>query len=163
MSGKNEEILGKALKGIRDKVYVATNVLPPSSSKKDIVRDVEASLKALETDYIDLIQLQNADPERMSIPETREAMVELKKQGKVRFFGVTTHKNQAEVLNTVVNDRERFFDTALVAYNFKSDKEIGEAIDRAAKAGIGIIAMKTQAGGYAPEALGIDQPPPGGP
>lgn len=158
MRGKNEEILGKALKGLREKVYVATNVLPPSSSKKDIVRDVEASLKALETDYIDLIQLQNADPERMSFPETREAMAELKKQGKVRFFGVTTHKNQAEVLNTVVNDRERFFDTALVAYNFKSDKEIGEAIDRAAKAGIGIIAMKTQAGGYAPEALGSASP-----
>ena len=75
MRGKNEEILGKALKGIRDKVYVATNVLPPSSSIKEIVKDVEASLKALETDYIDLIQLQNTDPERMFIPETREALV----------------------------------------------------------------------------------------
>jgi aryl-alcohol dehydrogenase-like predicted oxidoreductase len=158
MRGKNEEILGKALKGIRDKIYVATNVHPASSSKKDIVRDVEESLKALETDYIDLIQLQNADPERMSIPETREALGDLKKQGKVRFFGVTTHKNQAAVLNVLVDDRDRFFDTALVAYNFNSDKDIGEAIDRAAKAGIGVIAMKTQAGGYAPEALGSISP-----
>jgi uncharacterized protein len=158
MRGKNEEILGKALKGIRDRVYVATNVHPASSLKKDIVRDVEASLKALETDYIDLIQLQNADQERMSIPETREALVDLKKQGKVRFFGVTTHKNQAAVLNVLVDDRDRFFDTALVAYNFNSDKDIGEAIDRAAKAGIGVIAMKTQAGGYSPEALGSISP-----
>ena len=160
MSGKNEEILGKALKGHRDKVFVATNVLPASSLKKDIVRDVEASLKALETDYVDLIQLQNVtDRERIFIPETREALVELKKQGKVRYFGVTTHKNQAEMLNVLVDDRERFFDTALVAYNFKSsDKELGEAIDRAAKAGIGILAMKTQAGGYSPEALGSISP-----
>ena len=161
MSGKNEEILGKALKGYRDKVYVATNVLPPSTSKKDIVRDVEASLKALETDYVDLIQLQHvADKERIFIPERLEALAHLKKQGKVRFFGVTTHKNQAEVLNVLVDDRERFFDTALVAYNFKfnGDKELGDAIDRAAKAGIGIVAMKTQAGGYSPEALGSTSP-----
>jgi aryl-alcohol dehydrogenase-like predicted oxidoreductase len=155
MNGKNEEIVGKALKGRRDKVHVATNVLPPSTSKENIVRDVEASLKALETDYIDLIQLQNiSDGERLLISETREALVHLKKQGKVRFFGITTHKNQAEVLNLLVEDKDRFFETALVAYNFKSDKELGEAIDRAAKAGIGIIAMKTQAGGYSPEAPG---------
>ena len=159
MGGKNEEILGKALKGRRDKVYVATNVRPASSSIKDIVRDVEESLKALETDYVDLIQLQNIfDKERLFIPETREALMQLKKQGKVRFFGVTTHKNQAEVLNILVDDRERFFDTALVAYNFKSDKELGEAIAKAAKAGIGIVAMKTQAGGYSPEALGSTSP-----
>jgi predicted aldo/keto reductase-like oxidoreductase len=160
MSGKNEEILGKALKGYRDKVYVATNVLPPSRSKKDIVRDVEASLKALGTDYVDLIQLQGISlKERLFIPETREALVDLKKQGKVRFFGVTTHKNQAAVLNVLVDDRDRFFDTVLVAYNFKSgDKELAEAIDRAARAGIGVIAMKTQAGGYSPEALGSISP-----
>jgi len=160
MSGKNEEILGKALKGYRDKVYVATNVLPPSRSKKDIVRDVEASLKALGTDYVDLIQLQGISlKERLFIPETREALVDLKKQGKVRFFGVTTHKNQAAVLNVLVDDRDRFFDTALVAYNFKSgDKELADAIDRAARAGIGVIAMKTQAGGYAPKTLESGSP-----
>jgi hypothetical protein len=159
MGGKNEEILGKALKGYRDKVCVATNVHPASSLKKDIVRDVEASLKALETDYIDLIQLQNVtDPERIFIPETREAFGQLKKQGKVRFFGVTSHKNQAAMLDVLAGDRDRFFDTALVAYNFNSDREIGEAIDGAAKAGIGVIAMKTQAGGYAPEALGSISP-----
>lgn len=160
MSGKNEEILGKALKGHRDKVFVATNVLPASKLKKDIIRDVEASLKALETDYVDLIQLQNVtDKERIFFPETREAFAELKKQGKVRYFGVTTHKNQADMLNVLVDDRERFFDTALVAYNFKSsDKELDEAIDRAAKAGIGVLAMKTQAGGYSPEALGSTSP-----
>ena len=154
MGGKNEEIVGKALKGRRDKVYVATKTKPSSNSKEDIIKDVETSLKALETDYIDLIQLHSlTDRERIFIPETREALVHLKKQGKVRFFGVTTHKNQSEVLHALVDDRDRFFDTALVAYNFKSDKEDTEAIARAAKENIGILAMKTQAGGYAAEAL----------
>ena len=82
----------------------------------------------------------------------------MKKQGKVRFCGMTTHKNQAEVLSAVVNDPDRFFDTALVADNFKSDKEITDAIERAAKANIGIIAMKTLAGGYAPEVSGKISP-----
>jgi predicted aldo/keto reductase-like oxidoreductase len=76
----------------------------------------------------------------------------------VRFCGVTTHKNEAEVLNALVDDPDRFFATCLVKYNFKSDKEISAAIDRAALAGIGIIAMKTQAGGYDTTALGKISP-----
>jgi aryl-alcohol dehydrogenase-like predicted oxidoreductase len=159
MGGKNEEIVGNALKGRRDKVYIATKTKPTSRSKEDIILDVETSLKALKTDYIDVIQLHNLESkERVSIAETREALLKLKQQGKVRFFGVTTHKNQAEVLDALVQDKERFFDTALVGYNFKSDKEVGEAIARAAKANIGIIAMKTQAGGYNTEVMGNISP-----
>ena len=71
----------------------------------------------------------------------------------MRFFGVTTHKNQPEVLNALVDDKDLFFDTALVAYNFESSPEIGEVIARLAKTGVGIIAMKTQAGGYKPGQL----------
>jgi predicted aldo/keto reductase-like oxidoreductase len=159
MDGKNEEIVAKALKGRRDKVHVATKTLPGSRSKEDIIRDVETSLRTLETDHIDVIQLHNlTDKERIFIPETREALVRLKEQGKVRFFGVTTHKNQPEVLNALVDDKDRFFDTCLVAYHFESSKEIGVAIERAAKAGVGIIAMKTQAGGYKTEAMGAISP-----
>jgi len=159
MDGRNEEIVAKALKGRRDRVHVATKTLPGSTKKEEIVRDVEASLKALGTDHIDVIQLHNlTGKERIFVAETREALLQLRRQGKVRFFGVTTHKNQAEVLNALVDDPDRFFDTALVAYNFKSDKEVGDAIARAAGAGVGIIAMKTQAGGYAAEALGKISP-----
>jgi predicted aldo/keto reductase-like oxidoreductase len=150
MDGKNEGIVAAALKGRRDKVHVATKTLPTSSSREEITRDVETSLRTLQTDYIDVIQLHNlTGKDRVFNPETREALLRLRKQGKVRFFGVTTHKNQPEVLNALVEDRDRFFDTALVAYNFKSDNDTREAIAKAAGAGIGIIAMKTQAGGYA--------------
>jgi hypothetical protein len=159
MDGKNEEIVGRALKGRRDKVYVATKTLPTSRSKEDIYKDVETSLRALGTDYIDVIQLHNlTDRERVFIPETRQALQTLKEQGKVRFFGVTTHKNQIEVLDALVEDRDRFFDTVLVAYNFKSGRAETEAIARAARAHIGVIAMKTQAGGYATDALSSVSP-----
>lgn len=159
MGGKNEEIVGQALKGRRDKVYVATKTQPASVSKADIVKDVETSLSKLKIDSIDVIQLHNLeDKERIFISETKEALLKLREQGKVRFFGVTTHKNQAEVLNALVDDKDRFFDTALVAYNFKSSKEVGDAIERAAKAGIGIVGMKTQQGGYSTSAPGSISP-----
>jgi aryl-alcohol dehydrogenase-like predicted oxidoreductase len=59
LDGSNEEIVARALKGRRDKVYVATKTLPGSRSKDDIIRDVETSLRTLGTDYIDIIQLHN--------------------------------------------------------------------------------------------------------
>jgi hypothetical protein len=160
MGGKNEEIVARALKGNRDKVYVATKISPASTSKENIFKDVETSLKALETDYVDVIQLHNLTgrEDRIFNPEIREALVRLKEQGKVRFFGVTTHKNEAEVLHALADDKDRFFDTALVKYNFKSDAQTKQAIARAAQANIGIIAMKTLAGGYATDVLGPFSP-----
>ena len=155
MGGKNEDIVGKAVKGVRDKLFIATKALPESQTRADIIRDVETSLKTLGTDHIDVIQLHNlTGKERIFIAETREALTLLKKQGKVRFCGVTTHKNEVEVLNALVDDPDRFFDTCLVKYNFKSDPALSAAIDRAASAGIGIIAMKALIGGYDTSGLG---------
>ncbi len=159
MNGRNEEIVGRALKGRRGKVYVATKIRSSSRRKEAVFKDVEESLEALGTDYIDVIQLHNLDGrQRVFIPETREALLRLREQGKVRFFGVTTHTNQAEVLDALVEDPERFFDMALVAYNFKSEAGVKQAIARAARANIGIVAMKTQAGGYKTDALGPIRP-----
>lgn len=155
MGGRNEEIVGRALKGLRDKVYVATKTHPGSKSKKDIIKDVETSLKTLGINHIDVIQLHSlTGKDRIFNEQTREGLLKLKEQGKVRFFGVTTHTNQAEVLNALVDDPDRFFDAALVGYNFKSGNDVKNAIARAAKAGIGIIGMKNLAGGYKTDALG---------
>jgi hypothetical protein len=159
MGGRNEEIVGRALKGRRNKVYLATKTISSSSSKKDIFSDVETSLSKLKTDYIDVIQLHNlSSHERAFNTETREALLELRKQGKVRFFGVTTHTNQADILNALADDPTKFFDVVLVGYNFKSGPDIKQAIARAAQSGIGIVAMKTQAGGYKTDALGPISP-----
>ncbi len=154
MNGHNEEIVGRAVQGIRDKLFIATKTLPASSTKKEIFQDVETSLSKLKTDHVDVIQIHNlTSPERAFSPDVREAYVELRKQGKVRFFGVTSHTNQAAVLNAIVDDPDKFFDTALVGYNFTSPPEVKAAIKRAAALGIGVIAMKTQAGGYTTGAL----------
>jgi len=162
MDGKNEEIVARALKGRRDKVFVATKTLPSSKTKEDIIRDVETSLKTLETRSYrrDTAPQPDGQGPHLHI-ETREALLTLSSRAKVRFCGVTTHKNQPEVLNALVDDKDRFFDTCLVAYNFEATRTLLRQSSGAAKAGIGIIAMKTQAGGYKTEALGQDQPPPG--
>ena len=149
LNGRSEEIVSKALTGIRDKVYVATKTQPGSNTREAIIKDVETSLMNLHTDHIDVIQLHGLDsPGRAFIPEVREAYAALRQQGKVRFFGVTTHTNQAEVIDSVVKDPDRFFDTVLVAYNFQSEPSVGQAIARAKAAGVGVIAMKVQTGGY---------------
>jgi hypothetical protein len=159
MNGKNEGVVAQAIKGRRDKVYLATKARPTSDTKKEIFHDVEESLTELQTDHIDVIQLHSLkSKKRAFIPEVREALVELRKQGKVRFFGVTTHTHQAEVLNALADDPDHFFDVALVGYNFKHPPEVKQAIARAAQAGIGIVAMKTQAGGYQTSALGPVSP-----
>lgn len=151
MNGRNEEIVGKALRGCRDKVIVATKTKGKSVTPEAIIEDVETSLAQLQTDHIDIIQLHNVtngNRDRLFDRNVRAALAGLRKEGKIRFIGVTTHTDQADILNAVVDDPERFFDTALVSYNFKSPPELKAAIARAATAGVGIIAMKTQIGGY---------------
>jgi uncharacterized protein len=157
LGGRNEEIVGKAIKGIRDKIYIATKT--KANSKRGIVSDVETSLTKLGTDHIDVIQLHDLSSAGSTFsPEAREALTELRKQGKVRFLGVTTHMNQTEVVDAIVDDKDKFFDTVLMWYNFNSPPELKGAIARAAQAGIGVIAMKTQSGGYKTGALGPISP-----
>lgn len=96
--GKNEKLLGKALKGHRDEVVIATkfgNVRGPEgqflgiSGKPDYVRSAcEASLRRLGVDYIDLYYQHRVDP-NTPIEETVGAMAELVKEGKVRFIGLS--------------------------------------------------------------------------
>ena len=61
LNGRSEEFVSRALKGIRDKVYVATKTQPASNTKEAIMKDVETSLVNLQTDHIDVIQLHNLD------------------------------------------------------------------------------------------------------
>jgi uncharacterized protein len=149
LKGKNEEVVAQAIKGFRPKLILATKT--KSETRDQIIKDMETSLRALETDYVDLYQLHNLtskDIGRAFDPQVRDTLRDLKKQGKARFFGVTTHTNQAEVIDAVVNDPEKFFDTVLVSYNYKTEPAVKEAIARAKAAGIGVIAMKIHMGGY---------------
>lgn len=145
MDGQNEIIVGKAIKGVRNSIFLTTKIKP--GSKKKMLKDAEKSLKALGTDYVDTLLLHSMkQPSHIENQDSLEVLQQLKKQGKIRFAGYSTHRNMASIIRTSL--KEKFFDVILVAYNFKSDPDLGKAIKEAAAANIGVIAMKTQAGGY---------------
>ena len=94
-AGRSEEITGKALKGRRDDVVLATKFFMPmdaddpnhrGGSRRWIIREVENSLRRLDTDYIDLYQVHRPDP-HVDIEETLGALSDLVHQGKVRYIG----------------------------------------------------------------------------
>jgi aryl-alcohol dehydrogenase-like predicted oxidoreductase len=96
-AGESEEIVGKALKGRRDDVVLATKVHGAMGQARNmrgnsrlwIMREVEASLKRLGTDHIDLYQLHRPDP-YTDLEETLSALDDLVRQGKVRYVGSST-------------------------------------------------------------------------
>ena len=98
-TGKSEEYVGKALKGKREQALIATKVRGPMRdgphgeglSRKSIFHEIEASLKRLQTDYVDLYQLHWVDKET-SIEETLRALDDLVKQGKVRYIGCSNYE-----------------------------------------------------------------------
>lgn len=89
-NGASEELLGRALEDVRDQVIIADKVNTAELTAEDVKRECEKSLKLLRTDYIDLYQIhwpKNVVP----IQETLGAMLELKKEGKVRALGVCNY------------------------------------------------------------------------
>ncbi|MDZ7292723.1 MAG: aldo/keto reductase [candidate division KSB1 bacterium] len=145
MDGNNEIIVGNVLKTRRKETYIATKLRP--SSEDEMMTSVATSLKCLQTDVIDVILLHSL-VSRAGVfnEEAMNALDKMRKKGMVRFVGFSTHKNQVECLEASIE--AKFYDVILVSYNFKSDPAIGEAITKVAQAGIGVVGMKTQAGGY---------------
>ena len=86
-SGTVEEIVGEAIQPIRDKVFLATKVLPGNASALGTIDACERSLRRLRTDVIDLYLLHW--PGSHPLSDTLEAFAKLKKQGKIRAFGVS--------------------------------------------------------------------------
>lgn len=151
MRGKNEEMVGKAFEGKRTKIFIQTKVHP--DNEKKMRASVETSLRRLRTDYIDvLVWHGHSTPEEVSNLVLYEFMLKMKKEGKTRFTGFTTHRQMAPLLREAA--KSNFHDVAMVSYNFTHSKELKEAIALAAQSGIGVIAMKTQAGGYKKEKMG---------
>jgi aryl-alcohol dehydrogenase-like predicted oxidoreductase len=146
MWGHNEEMVGKVFQGKRDKVYIQTKVHQNNEEKK-MRASVERSLRRLKTDYIDvLVWHGHSHPEEVSDPNLYEFMTKMKKEGKIRFTGFSAHSRMASLLREAA--KSNYHDVALVSYNFTHSKDLKEAVALAAKSGIGVVAMKTQAGGY---------------
>ncbi|MEV7136081.1 aldo/keto reductase [Arthrobacter sp. NPDC093128] len=96
--GASEEIVGQALEGRRDDVFLATKFFMPMSedpnhrggSRRWIMREVENSLRRLNTDYIDLYQVHRPSPDT-DVEETLGALTDLVRQGKVRYIGSSSY------------------------------------------------------------------------
>jgi predicted aldo/keto reductase-like oxidoreductase len=157
MEGRNEQVVGKVIKelGVRDEAVIGTKIFHPGyrqetkpvDIKNRIPKFCEESLKRLQMDYVDILYIHNVgEPGVASNEDIMDAMVRLKEQGKAKHIGVTTHGRMHEIINEVVE--AGVWDVVLTVVNFTlgDNTELFDSIERAASKGVGIIAMKTQAG-----------------
>jgi predicted aldo/keto reductase-like oxidoreductase len=102
------------------------------------------SLRRLQTDRIDLIQTHGVgSTEMVTLPAVREAFLELKKQGKVRFMGFTNHTQNATLIQDGI--ATGWYDAILIAYNFMSPPALAAVLTKAKKANVGVVIMKSVA------------------
>lgn len=158
MGGRNEETIGEVLKGRpRDSYYIATKVnLPQDRTKglyteaattEEFLKRLDISLKRLGIDYVDILHLHGVSrKESVAYEPALMGFEKAKKDGKIRFTGLSTHANEPEVIHAATDSKA--YDVILTAYTFKQKHaaEVRDAIARASKAGIGIIAMKAVRG-----------------
>lgn len=107
-----------------------------------ILSSIEGSLKRTGFGYFDILMCPHgADcPEEVQIPEIYETFAQLKREGKVRYLGVSTHNDPAGVLRAAAETGE--YDAAMCAYNVINGGYLEDAIRQAHESGMGIIAMK---------------------
>lgn len=86
--GHSEELVGRVIEGIRDRVFIASKVSPEHLSYDDLLLAAENSLRRLKTDYIDLYQVHWPNP-KVPIDETMRAVEQLVREGKVRYVGLS--------------------------------------------------------------------------
>ncbi len=158
-NGNNETMLGNVLKDYpRDSFLLATKIKPVGLDKEgkptkqtttdDFLEKFNLSLSRLQMDHVDILYVHSVDnPEVLASKPVLEALKKLKKEGKIRFTGFSTHRNEAAVINAAAEKGK--WDAILTSYNFMQTyiTDLQKAINKASEAGIGIVAMKTLAGG----------------
>ncbi len=159
--GRSEEWMGKGLQGRRQQVFLMTKVCSHGRDKKVALQQLEESLRRLRTDYLDLWQLHEViyddDPDRHFAPGgAAEALLDAKRQGKVRFIGFTGHKDPKIHLKMLAHDFP--FDTCQLPLNvfdgtYRSFEH--EVLPVLTQRGIAPLAMKTLSGNGAPIKHGI--------
>ena len=141
----SEERLGKILKNRRSEVFLSTKVTDRDPDAA--MRQIETSLKRLQTDHLDILQLHGIfsveEVDQLGKPgQLIDILYRLKSEGITRFIGFTGHKS-ATAMKTMA---ERYdFDTMLIALNhYRKGKEAfeQEAVPAAAKKGMGVMVMK---------------------
>jgi len=166
LRGNSERVIGEVLEraGKRDKVYVATKMRfardaskgvfllkgsgrEPAATEENLFQQLEICLKRLRTDYVDILYLHSCySPQMATYEPLMNALVKVKKAGKARFIGVSTHRDEPNVIRATAD--AGIYDVVLTAYNFVQERreEVKKAIQYAAEKDLGVVAMKTQGG-----------------
>ncbi len=163
-SGQSETVIGRALKGKRDKVILASKQFATDSSTRDeMMHELEASLVRLQTDHIEVYFNHAVNSKaRLDNPEWYEFVSKAKEQGKISWTGISGHAGRlTEVLDHAID--HALVDVILAAYNFGQDPafyerltksfdfvavqpELPRLLKKAHDNGIGVVAMKTLMG-----------------
>jgi len=109
-AGHAEEITGRAVKGIREKVFISSKFKPSNNSFSGVMNAVEGSLRRLGTDYIDLYQIHWPNP-AIPIAETMSALTKLVDQQKIRFIGTSNFTPEE------FQEAQSFFDRGKIVSN----------------------------------------------
>lgn len=156
--GESERILGKALalSGRRDDAIVATKAFFPTGpgpndrglSRRHLIRACDASLRRLDTGWIDLYQMHRPDPSTPT-EETLEALTSLVAAGKVRYAGTTTHPAWAVVEALLIAERHNYvrYITEQPPYNLLDRRVENETVPMALKYGLGLLPWAPMAQG----------------
>ncbi len=150
--GRSEELMGKAIEGRRDKVFLMTKVCTHGHDRHEAMRQLEDSLRRLKTDYLDLWQVHevvydNEPGLHFADGGVIEALEQARSEGKVRFIGFTGHKSPEIHLDML--SREYPFDTCQLPLNcldatFRSfERKVLPELERQ---GIAAIGMKSMGG-----------------
>jgi 1-deoxyxylulose-5-phosphate synthase len=169
--GRTEEIVGRWLRGKRDRFIVATKCFAPTgpapfdggNSRKHILAAVDASLRRLQTDYIDLYQLHGYDP-ATPIDETIGALDDLVHQGKVRYTGCSNFLTYQLVRAIGRSETLRLarFDSVQPRYNLIFRQIEREMLPFCLEEGVGVIPYNPIAGGLLSGKHSRSAPPPEG-
>ncbi|HUT64117.1 MAG TPA: aldo/keto reductase [Anaerolineae bacterium] len=141
MNGQNEETVGQVMKTYRDKVFLTTKV-GLRTSITEVPRQMELSLKRLQTDHVDLLLLHHGgDTVDMVLNEDNmKVMDAMRKKGYTRFVGYSTHTGDTEVYDNTI--KTGFWEAVLCCYNYQSPPGLTPSIEKLRKSGIAVIAMK---------------------
>jgi len=158
-NGNNETMLGNMFKDIPRKSFILETKVKPAgvgrdgkpsdqTTADDFLQKFNVSLSRLQMDYVDILYIHDiSNTELLGYKPILSVLEKLKKQGKVNFIGFSTHNNMAAVISAAAD--MAIWDVILTTYNFKiaNIEEMNASLRKANQAGIGIVAMKTMAGG----------------
>jgi len=162
--GESETTIGNALRGKRDKIFLTSKIITSADDRRDtMMTALEGSLRRLQTDHVD-IYFNHAvnDVARLKNPEWLEFTADARKQGKIRFVGMSGHAGHLiECLDYAIDTSG--IDVFLAAHNFGQDPrfyqrffsgfdfvarqpDLPRVIDKAKQKNVGVVVMKTLMG-----------------